>query len=72
MGERQHSQHHHIELVIKKSTTNFSSTFSLHSFVMKLISAASAILLLLRVSSANGQDATFEPGNFSEGVQVAQ
>ena len=71
MGERQHSQHHHIELVIKKSTTNFSSTFSLHSFVMKLISAASAILLLL-VSSANGQDATFEPGNFSEGVQVAQ
>lgn len=38
---------------------------------MKLISAASAILLLL-VSSANGQDATFEPGNFSEGVQVAQ
>lgn len=71
MGERPHSQHHYIELVIKKSTTNFSSTFSLHSFVMKLISAASAILLLL-VSSANGQDATFEPGNFSEGVQVAQ
>jgi hypothetical protein len=42
-----------------------------HSFIMKLTSAA-AILLLFVSSPAKGQDATYEPGNFSEGIKLVE